>query len=102
MSTTTPGGTVSPSRRIDLADAWGGLGAMLVALPSAIAFGVAMYAPLGPGFAGAGALAGGLGTVAIGLPAPAPRFDGAEPPTPTVPPLTALGEAAWSKRRGDP
>lgn len=37
-----------------------------------------------------------------GLPAPAPRFDGAEPPTPTVPPLTALGEAAWSKRRDDP
>ncbi len=44
---------------------------MLVALPSAIAFGVAMYAPLGPGFAGAGALAGVLGTVAIGLIAPA-------------------------------
>ncbi|OGS12961.1 MAG: hypothetical protein A2285_00335 [Elusimicrobia bacterium RIFOXYA12_FULL_57_11] len=44
---------------------------MLVALPSAIAFGVAMYAPLGPGFVGAGALAGVLGTVAIGLVAPA-------------------------------
>ncbi|OGR94605.1 MAG: hypothetical protein A2016_00840 [Elusimicrobia bacterium GWF2_62_30] len=44
---------------------------MLVALPSAIAFGVAMYAPLGPGFAGAGALAGVLGTAALGLLAPA-------------------------------
>ena len=44
---------------------------MLVALPSAIAFGVAMYAPLGSGFAGAGALAGIIGTVAIGLIAPA-------------------------------
>ena len=44
---------------------------MLVALPSAIAFGVAMYAPLGPGFAGAGALVGIIGTVAIGLLAPA-------------------------------
>ncbi|OGR81172.1 MAG: hypothetical protein A2X32_08490 [Elusimicrobia bacterium GWC2_64_44] len=44
---------------------------MLVALPSAIAFGVAMYAPLGPAFAGAGALAGMLGTVALGLVAPA-------------------------------
>ncbi|MDD2806411.1 MAG: SulP family inorganic anion transporter [Elusimicrobiales bacterium] len=54
-----------------LSDAWGGLAAMLVALPSAIAFGVAMYAPLGPGFAGAGALAGILGTVALGLLAPA-------------------------------
>ena len=44
---------------------------MLVALPSAIAFGVAMYAPLGPGFAGAGALVGIIGTAAIGLLAPA-------------------------------
>lgn len=52
-------------------DAWGGMAAMLVALPSAIAFGVAMYAPLGPGFAGAGALAGILGAVAMGLVAPA-------------------------------
>ena len=52
-------------------DAGAGLAAMLVALPSAIAFGVAMYAPLGPGFAGAGALAGVLGTVAMGLIAPA-------------------------------
>jgi SulP family sulfate permease len=54
-----------------LSDAWGGMAAMLVALPSAIAFGVAMYAPLGPSFAGAGALAGILGTVALGLVAPA-------------------------------
>jgi SulP family sulfate permease len=53
------------------ADAGAGLAAMLVALPSAIAFGVAMYAPLGPSFAGAGALAGVLGAVAIGLVAPA-------------------------------
>ena len=52
-------------------DAGAGLAAMLVALPSAIAFGVAMYAPLGPAFAGAGALAGVLGTIAIGLVAPA-------------------------------
>ncbi len=52
-------------------DAGGGLAAMLVALPSAIGFGVAMYAPLGPGYAGAGALAGMLGTVALGLAAPA-------------------------------
>jgi SulP family sulfate permease len=56
---------------MEWSDAWGGMAAMLVALPSAIAFGVAMYAPLGPGFAGAGALAGVLGTVAIGLIAPA-------------------------------
>jgi len=47
------------------------MAAMLVALPSAIAFGVAVYAPLGPGFVGAGALTGVLGTVALGLLAPA-------------------------------
>src|SRR3990167_6465373 len=60
-----------PASKFEWSDAWGGMAAMLVALPSAIAFGVAMYAPLGPGFAGAGALAGILGTVAIGLLAPA-------------------------------
>jgi len=51
-------------------DLWGGLAAMLVALPSAIAFGVTIFAPLGPGYAAQGALAGILGTTAIGLVAP--------------------------------
>src|SRR5512136_2755019 len=43
---------------------------MLVALPAALAFGVAIYAPLGPGYAGQGALAGILGATAIGIVAP--------------------------------
>jgi SulP family sulfate permease len=43
---------------------------MLVALPSAIAFGVTIYASIGPAYAGMGALAGILGTVALGLVAP--------------------------------
>ena len=51
-------------------DLWGGLAAMLVALPSAIAFGVAVYAPLGDGYAAQGALAGILGARAMGLVAP--------------------------------
>ena len=51
-------------------DLWGGLASMLVALPASLAFGVAIYAPLGPGFAGQGALAGVLGAVAIGVVAP--------------------------------
>ena len=51
-------------------DLWGGLASMLVALPASLAFGVAIYAPLGPGFAGQGALAGVLGAVAIGIVAP--------------------------------
>jgi len=43
---------------------------MLVALPSAIAFGVTIYAPLGAGYAAQGALAGILGATAMGLVAP--------------------------------
>ncbi len=48
-------------------DFWGGLAAMLVALPSAIAFGVAIYAPLGAHYASEGAIAGILGTTALGI-----------------------------------
>jgi sulfate permease, SulP family len=43
---------------------------MLVALPSAIAFGASVYAPLGSSFLAQGALAGVLGAVALGLVAP--------------------------------
>jgi len=50
---------------------WGGLAAMLVALPSAIAFGVTIFSPLGGSFVAQGALAGILGTLAVGLVAPA-------------------------------
>ena len=48
-------------------DFWGGLAAMLVALPSAIAFGVTIYASLGGSYAAYGALAGILGATAMGL-----------------------------------
>ena len=51
-------------------DLWGGLAAMLVALPSSIAFGVLVYTALGPEYAGQGALAGILGAAALGLVAP--------------------------------
>jgi SulP family sulfate permease len=56
----------------------GGLAAMLVALPSAIAYGVTSFAALGSEYVAHGALAGILGTVALGLVAPllggAPRL----------------------------
>lgn len=52
-------------------DIWGGLAAMLVALPSAIAFGVAIYSPLGGSLSAQGAIAGILGATALGLVAPA-------------------------------
>lgn len=48
-------------------DFWGGLAAMLVALPSAIAFGVTIFSPLGGSYAAYGALAGILGVTALGL-----------------------------------
>ncbi|MFH1045113.1 MAG: SLC26A/SulP transporter family protein, partial [Pseudomonadota bacterium] len=48
-------------------DLWGGLAAMLVALPSAIAFGVTIFAPLGGSYVAQGAIAGILGATALGL-----------------------------------
>ena len=53
-----------------IGDLWGGLAAMLVALPSAIAFGVLIYTVLGPEYAGQGAMAGILGAAALGIAAP--------------------------------
>lgn len=54
-----------------MGDFWGGLAAMLVALPSAIAFGVTIYSAIGPSYASLGAIAGILGATALGLLAPA-------------------------------
>lgn len=63
--------TTLPRRAFLAGDIWGGLAAMLVALPSAIAFGVAIYSPLGGSLSAQGALAGILGATALGLIAPA-------------------------------
>ena len=51
-------------------DLFGGLAAMLVAFPSALAFGLVVFAPLGAEMAGAGAFAGMVGAIALGLIAP--------------------------------
>ena len=61
---------ISPFRQHFSGDTWGGLAAMLVALPSAIAFGVIIFSPLGGALAAQGALAGILGATALGLIAP--------------------------------
>jgi sulfate permease, SulP family len=65
-------------RKIDnlAGELWGGLAAMLVALPSAIAFGVTILSPLGHDYAALGAIAGILGATALGIVASA--FGGAE------------------------
>lgn len=54
-------------RTIAAGDAWGGLAAMLVAFPAAIAFGVTVYSAIGPSYAAYGALAGIVGATVIGL-----------------------------------
>jgi sulfate permease, SulP family len=65
--------------RVDLAalrrmalqrEAFSALTAMLVAVPAAIANGLVLFAPLGPGFAAAGAMAGIVGAAALGTIAP--------------------------------
>jgi SulP family sulfate permease len=61
---------VDTARRDLVGDAWGGLAAMLVALPSAIAFGVTIYSAVSGSLAAEGALAGILGATALGLVAP--------------------------------
>ena len=48
-------------------DFWGGLASMLVALPAAVAFGVTIYSAISPQYAIFGALAGILGSAALGL-----------------------------------
>ena len=59
---------VKSHRLID--EFWGGLASMLVALPSAIAFGVLVYSAINPAMAGEGALVGMIGAAALGLTAP--------------------------------
>lgn len=61
-----PQSAVLKSQNI-LADFWGGTAAMLVALPSAIAFGVTIYATIGGHYGAYGAVAGILGVAAIGI-----------------------------------
>lgn len=53
-----------------LSDLVGGFAAMLVTFPSAIAYGLIVFAPLGSEYASQGALMGILGTIALGLVAP--------------------------------
>ncbi|HQQ93108.1 MAG TPA: SLC26A/SulP transporter family protein [Bacteroidia bacterium] len=48
-------------------DLFGGFAAMLVALPSAIAFGLLIYAPLGAAYSGRAAIGGIMGTIVIGI-----------------------------------
>ena len=79
MSTVTPVRQFLPFPTSDL---WGGLASMLVALPSAIAFGVLVFSAISPDLAGEGALFGMLGAAALGLVEP---FSGRTPALITAP-----------------
>lgn len=48
-------------------EVWGGFAAMLVALPSSIAYGVAVYALIGPEYTGHGVRTGIVGAIVLGL-----------------------------------
>ncbi len=86
-------------------DFWGGLSAMLVALPASLAFGVAIVAPLGPAYSGVGALSGLLGAFAMGSIAAAlggaPRLVSA-PCAPAAAVMGALALALSSDPHRDP
>jgi SulP family sulfate permease len=86
-------------------DAWGGLAAMLVALPAAIAYGVTVFKVVGPGYEGVGALAGILGTIALGLLAPTfggSRFLVSSPCGPAALLLSELATASMAGAAGLP
>ena len=75
-------------------DLWGGVSAMLVALPSSIAYGVTIVAVLGPAHLAQGALAGVIGAVALGITAAclgSARSLISAPCAPAAAILTALG-----------
>jgi sulfate permease, SulP family len=89
-------------RSADLAaELWAGFAAMLVALPSAIGYGVAATAALGRDYLAAGAMAGVVGTIALGLVAPlaggAPRLISA----PCAPAAAVMAALAGQLLAGD-
>ena len=80
--------------RLSSEDAWGGSAAALVALPSAVAFGVAILSPLGAEAAARGASAGLIGAAALGLLAPLARGNPVLISAPSAPAAAVMGALA--------
>src|SRR3989304_10066762 len=80
-------------------DLWGGFASMLVALPSSIAYGIAIYAVLGSQYVAYGSIAGILGAISLGIIAPllggSPRLISA----PCAPAAAAMGALAGGRNR---
>lgn len=83
-----------PAEPTSPSDLWGGAAAALVAMPSAIAFGVAILSPLGPEAAARGAAAGLLGAAALGLTAPLTGGSSRLISAPCAPAAAVLGALA--------
>lgn len=81
-------------------DVWGGLAAMLVALPQSIAFGITVFSAVDPALLSQGAMAGIIGAIAMGTIAPAfggtPRLI-SSPCAPAAAFLAGLTTEAWMK-----
>ncbi|HEY5610192.1 MAG TPA: SulP family inorganic anion transporter, partial [Thermoanaerobaculia bacterium] len=77
-------------------DIWGGLAAMLVALPSSIAFGVVVYTSVGTAHAAEGALAGILGAAILGITAPIVSRNGGFITAPCAPAAAVMAGLATS------
>jgi SulP family sulfate permease len=96
--------TTATPRSALAGDIWGALAATLVALPASIAFGVAVFAPLGTS-PGAGALTGLLGACALGIVAPllggTPRLISA-PCAPAVAVMAAFAVQMFAKSPQEP
>ena len=89
------------SVRIHPGDVWGGLAAMLVALPSSIAFGVVMFTAASPQLASAGAMAGIMGAAIVGIIAPLVGRNGGFISAPCAPAAAVMsGVAADLAHRG--
>ncbi|OGR50009.1 MAG: hypothetical protein A2X40_09470 [Elusimicrobia bacterium GWC2_65_9] len=83
-----------PAARPLAPDVWGGMAAALVAIPSAVAFGVAILSPLGPEAAARGAAAGLAGAAALGLITPLTRGNPILISAPSAPAAAVMGALA--------
>ncbi len=84
----------SAGERFRLDDLWGGLAAMLVAFPSAIAYGVVVFSAASPSLAGAGAFAGIVGAAILGIVAPLVGRNGGFITAPCAPAAAVLAGMA--------
>lgn len=92
--TTTTGVAEARNVPFRIGDLWGGFAAMLVAFPSAIAYGVVVFSAASPSLAGLGAFAGIIGAAILGIVAPLVGRNGGFVTTPCAPAAAVLSGMA--------